>query len=266
MNIVQRWRDWREEDALSLSTGAAMIAEEEGSGASIPRVHGELDALAASVRVPPTSSPPDKLARILHHLFEDEGFRGDIEDYDNPVNSCIDHVLIRRRGLPILLAIVVIEVAERVDVALDGIGYPGHFLVGTRGEPRAYIDPFHRGMIRSEADLELDLQRMLGREPSPEESARAMGPLSPVDIMLRVSNNLMRTWLKRGDVRAALRNAERRVGLRDDIPEMVRDRGLLRARLGEREHAVQDLSHYLAHAPDAPDAANVSMQLSMLLR
>ena len=268
MSLAHDWSAWLDGfgDDIPLDQACVRLAAEEGSGASLGPVQDALDALAAGVRVPPGATGVQGIARVVHRLFTEEDFHGEVENYDDPRNSCIDVVLRTQRGLPIVLSVVMIEVARRSGVRLDAVGFPGHFLVGTRDEePRFFIDPFRRGLIRRVEDLEVELSRRLGRTPGPAELNRALAPTGPRDVLLRISNNLLRSWLNRGDFTGALRNAERRVGLRPEVPELRRDRGLLMAKLGQRDVAVADLQHYLAERPTAEDAQRVSVQLTMLL-
>lgn len=96
----------------------------------------ELDVLAAECPTPTRDG-------VMHHLFGSGRFVGDRADYHRWQNSCIDHVLRVRRGMPITLAVVAIEVARRVGVRLAGVGMPGHFLVGDPADPGWFADPFH---------------------------------------------------------------------------------------------------------------------------
>lgn len=261
--VEGRWTRWLEPygDNPPLDEAAARLATEEGGDGA--RVPAALDALAAGVGS--GRDPVEQLARLVQHLFVELGFRGDDEEYDHPRNSCIDQVIERRRGLPILLSVVTMEVGRRAGLPLLGIGYPGHFLVGTTTQPALYIDPFDGGRIRRSAELVADLGRRLGRDPNRADIAAALGPTSPRDMLLRMSTNLFQSWMERDRPQDALRNAERRVALRPESPELRRDRGLLRAQLGERDAAVDDLGTYLGERPDAADATRVRWQLSVLL-
>jgi regulator of sirC expression with transglutaminase-like and TPR domain len=263
--VEARWAAWREErgEELPLDEAAARLAIEEGSATTVDEVRGRLDALAAGVGG--GRSDAERLARLVRHLFSEVGFKGDEDDYDDPRNSRIDEVLTRRRGLPILLSVVTMEVARRVDLELHGVGFPGHFLVGTTGEPKVFLDPFAGGAIRRPSDLSASLAVQLGRTPEPAELASSLRPVSPVELLARMSSNLVQAWLRRGRVDDALRNADRRVALRPDVPEYRRDRGTLRARVGLRELAALDLGAWLAERPDAPDASRVRWQLTLLL-
>ena len=263
--LAERWERYLGEHRghPPLDEACAMLAAEEGSSATVEGVREALDALAIGAG---SSDPRTALARLIHRLFVDEGLRGEEVEYDHPGNSCIDDVLIRRQGLPLLLSIITSEVGRRVGVPLDVIGFPGHVIVATREDPRIFLDPFRGGARRTVDDLALALGRHLGREPDPAELSEALSPTPPVDLLLRMCNNLVGSWIRRGDLAGALRNADRRVGLRPDVHLLRRERGLLHARLGQHTLAARDLEHYLAHSPGAPDASRVAVQLSLVLR
>ena len=177
--VEARWARWLAPhgDAPPLDEAAARIASEEGGDGT--GVSAALDALAAGVGT--ARDPVEQLARLVQHLFGEIGFRGDDEEYDHPRNSCIDQVLERRRGLPILLSTITMEVGRRIGLPLYGIGYPGHFLVGTTTSPVLYLDPFDGGRLRRTTELVADLGRRLGRDPEPLRHRR----LSRADLAPR---------------------------------------------------------------------------------
>jgi len=114
-------------DAPPLDRAVALIAADEQPGLVPEDVLAQLDQLAAGLRLPPLCEPVQTVARLHHHLFVELGFRGDEEDYDAPRNSLLDQVLTRRRGLPILLSVVYVEVAKRRGIAVDPVGFPVTF-------------------------------------------------------------------------------------------------------------------------------------------
>ena len=147
-------------------------------------------------------------------LGDRHGFEGDKRRYDRPENSMLDLVLETRRGLPILLSVVYVEVGRRAGLPICGVGLPGHFVVGHfGGSPPVLMDPFHRGTV-------------LGEQP--------VKPWRPHEIGLRMLNNLVGSYERRGDLVRTLRAAEMRLEL--PVDAAVRDqletelRGL-RARL-----------------------------------
>jgi regulator of sirC expression with transglutaminase-like and TPR domain len=164
-----------------------------------------LDALGA--RLARACAATDGSARAQAHacaslLGTEVGFAGDAERYDEPRNSMLDIVLERRRGLPILLSVVYVEVARRAGVPLAGIGLPGHFVVGHVGTaPPLLLDPFAGG-----APVAGDAPGHLVR------------PWGSLEIAMRMLNNLVGAYQRRGNVAAALRAAEMRLLLPADEP------------------------------------------------
>ena len=130
-------------------------------------------------------------------LSERHSFDGNRSDYGDPRNSMLDLVLERRTGLPISLSVLWVAVARRASVALDGVGLPGHYVVGHFGaDPPLLLDPFNRGgVVRDEF-------------PAP-----LVRPWSAQETVLRMLNNLVRSWLERGDLTRALRAADLRLAV-----------------------------------------------------
>jgi regulator of sirC expression with transglutaminase-like and TPR domain len=250
-------------DDLPLDRAAALLAADEQPGVDPDAIVAALDELARGARLPRGVDAFQAVARLNHYLFEELGFDGDSDAYDDPVNSYLDQVLERRRGLPILLSLVYVEIARRRGVDIDPIGFPGHFIVSPRGsEPRFFVDPFRRGaIVRLDAALK-DLEDKIG-----ETGANAGFYLSPVSgrqVLIRMTVNLKGSWLRRGDHTAALRNVERLLVLVPEAVDERRDRGLLLARLGRDAEAITDLASYLGLRPNAPDARQIAATLAKL--
>lgn len=143
-------------------------------------------------------TPAEEVAACRAVLGAEHGFAGERSGYDEPVNSMLDQVLARRRGLPILLSVIYVEVARRAGVPLRGVGLPGHFVVGHfGGGPVVLLDPFAGG------------DPVEGPVP-----AALMRPWSAHEIALRMLNNLVGSFLRRGNLGAALRAA----GMRLELP------------------------------------------------
>ncbi len=181
-------------DVLALALGAEFRAV-DATGA-IDR----LDGLGAelSPAVAQTSGSPQELAAACGRLLGGQhGFAGDRDRYHHPDNSMLDLVLLRRRGLPILLSVVYIEVARRAGIPLAGVGLPGHFVVGYFGtDPPLLLDPFTGGDI-------VDTH-------APQRLVR---PWRAHEIAVRMLNNLVIGYQQRGDLAAALRAARMRLML-----------------------------------------------------
>lgn len=257
----------REGDALPLDEGCAWIAAEERPSLDVPKLLGRLDELARGLYVPPEAPAYEVVARLNHHLFEEWGFSGDLDDYEAPRNSLLDQVIQRRQGLPILLCVVYLEVARRVGAAVDGIGFPGHFLVAPRAkeEPRFFVDPFHGGRILREQQLWERLRTVARGQPVSRATFEQLtAPVNSRYVLVRINNNLKGAWLRRGDVPAALRAVERLLLLEPDLLEEQRDRGLMLAHLGKRDEALEELRTYLDRWPNAPDRRRIEDRIAEL--
>lgn len=198
-------------DELALALAAELRdVDAEGAFAELERLGAEVGALAPS-------GPGEQAAALAEVLGARHGFAGDSEEYDRPDNSMLDLVLERRRGLPILVSAVYIEVARRAGIDLGGVGLPGHFLVGHFGAaPPILLDPFDGGTV---------IEPGVGFHPR---------RWSPHQTALRMLNNLLGSYERRADLGRAIRVAEMRlelpVGKAEEAALSAELRGL-RARL-----------------------------------
>jgi regulator of sirC expression with transglutaminase-like and TPR domain len=177
-----------------LDLGALLIAAHARRDLDIDEELGRLDALAAGC-------PEPTLDGIVGHLFDDLGFQGDVEEYSHPRNSLLDEVLDRRRGIPITLSVVLLEVARRLHVPLDGVGMPGHFLVRDRVDPDLFVDPFWRVQL-DRAGCEKIFHALHGPNAKLEE--RFLEPVGNRAILARMLTNLRRSFAGVGDRTGAL--------------------------------------------------------------
>ena len=224
----------------------------------------QLDALADEAR--PTVlrawSDEARVRALNQFLFDEQGFKGNREQYEDPRNSLLPDVLERRIGIPISLSLVYLEVAGRLGLPTEGIGFPGHFLVRYRGrQDDQMIDPF-RGTILGEEQLGALLREALG-------GAAVLGraqiqPIRTRDFLVRLVANLKRHYTQARDLDSALQCSERLIQLLPDEPTEVRDRGLLYEALECWDAARSDLRHFLAVCPDDPSAAKVRGRLETL--
>lgn len=128
------------EPAIPLDEAALVLAAATRGTGEVEAGLAALDALAAEV-------PAPTLDGLRALLFRDLGFAGNAEDYHDPANSWLDEVIERRVGIPITLAVLMLEVGRRVGIPLAGVSMPGHFLVRDKVDPGVYIDPFARGQV-----------------------------------------------------------------------------------------------------------------------
>lgn len=256
---------------MTLDTHLAAIAVEEaaarGEVVEADELLAQLDQLARGVRMPPTCSVHEAVARLNLHLFDGEGFVAAVEDYGQPESSLLDRVLERRRALPILLCAVYMEVARRCGVSFEGVGFPGHFLIRpASAEPMFYLDPYHRGRVVDEDRLRDQLARVRGRRVRDDELAAALRPVPLEHIRIRVDNNLKGARLRAKDVEGAIRATRRMLEVVPHLPGEQRELAVMRAHVGRVDEAVAGLTSYLAAHPDSRQAADLTALLAELQR
>lgn len=174
---------------VPLAEALFLLAEARPDGGS-PAAAG-IDALDAIA----LTCPDATVEGLIRHVFVDEGFAGDRTDYHDPRNSYLDEVVRRRVGMPITLAVVLVEVGRRLDIDLVGVGLPGHFLVREQQNPEGFIDPYHSGArIGSDACL-ARFRSIHGDHAAFHESY--LDPVPSRSIVHRVLNNLTVTFRSR---------------------------------------------------------------------
>ena len=245
----------RPDKEVDLAETALLIAQEEYPDLDRGRYLGILHHLAmeAKRRIGDEAEPYGIVNALSEYLFDEEGFRGNEDNYYDPRNSFLNEVLDRRLGIPITLSLVYMEVGHRLALPIVGVGMPGHFLVKylAPGE-EIIIDPFHRGIILNEEDCTDLLTRISGRPISFQRLYLAS--LSKREILTRMLNNLKGIYLARQDYRRALGVVKRLLLINpQDLGEILL-RGLSRYRLDDLAGALADLEAYLARAPDAADS------------
>ncbi|MBB82864.1 MAG: hypothetical protein CL931_03535 [Deltaproteobacteria bacterium] len=256
------------ESQQGLAEGALILAAEvrpEVDVASGLEVFAEI-AERTRPLVDAAASPSAAVETLNHALFELERFRGNQDQYDDPRNSFLDEVLERRRGLPITLSVVYVEIARQLGLEAYGIGFPGHFLakvVGVNDLPdrEMIIDPFFgkvlslddcadrvRAAAGDHVDLDLDWLR----------------PVTAVEIYVRMLNNLKMGYLRRGDGLGALGCFDRIVVLLPDAAYEFRDRGMLLERMDCVHAAIDDYTRFLELAPEDESARPIRARRDVL--
>lgn len=231
---------------------ALLIARDFRPQLSVEEELGRIDRIADSLgRIDQGTSPRVQALALAAHLGERYGFTGNANHYFEPENSYLDQVLARRRGIPVTLSIVYAAVGRRMGLAVELIGFPGHFLARVGGDEGVLIDPFFGGRIVGEAELKGLAARFLG-------SAERLGPqhVAPCGLqplVVRMLVNLKHAHERRGDHASALLACDRLFDL-TGAADFRRDRGFHALSLGAVEAAMNDLEAYLESERRAPDA------------
>ncbi len=228
----------------------------------------QLDDLAAAVRprLYPQASPEAAVTELAGYLFGECGFRGNQEEYYDPRNSYLNDVLERRTGIPITLSVVLIETGARLGLGIEGVGFPGHFLVrvaGSRGP--LLLDPFFGGRPIGERELLARYRSFVGSD-APALPPDALATTGTPAILTRMLRNLLRAYLDQKDHALALAAADLLLVLVPDSADEVRVRGLLYEHLECFGAALGDFRRYLELAPEAPDAERIRERVARLVR
>lgn len=269
----------RPDAALRLDEGSLLISEIAHPRLNHARYIHELDALAADVWAALGASArllrPDQATRrstaqrvletMVETLARRERFHGADESYGDPRNSFLDDVLERRQGLPIVLSIVYLEVARRLGAPLQGVGLPAHFMVkwplSADEGGDIFVDVYNGGELLDEPTCRQFILRLLSPQVARTFDPSWSRAISTRQILTRVLYNLKLVYLHRGDTASALDVIDRLVLLRPDMPQELRDRGLLRLAMGEALLAAADITAYLERAPDAPEHARLRRRI-----
>jgi regulator of sirC expression with transglutaminase-like and TPR domain len=256
----------REDASIDLAAATLAIARTEYPALD-PRYYlGCLEALAQRVRSRMRSSPTarETIALLNRVLFDEEGLRGNRDDYYDPRNSFLNDVLDRKLGIPITLSVIYLDVARRVGFPIAGTGMPGHFLLKhydvVAGE--ILIDPFNRGRIVCNADCQQRLNEIYSGEL--ELQPEFLKAVTHREILIRVLNNLRQIYFTQRNFQKGLRILDLLLAIPPMSPELLRERGLVRLNLEQYFGAAQDLGAYLQLQPEAEDADDVSETLDML--
>jgi regulator of sirC expression with transglutaminase-like and TPR domain len=252
----------RPDPEIDLAGGALCIAADARPALDPAPTLEALDALADRVRLRLDRGDDDAtvIERLHDVLYREVGLRApSAAEYHDAKNSELDRVVARRMGLPITLAIVELEVAWRIGLALHGIGLPGHFIVG--GPSGTLIDPAGGGRSLTPDDCQALLRRSLG-----EGVLFHVGLLRRAgrrEILARVLRNLRSVHLSRRDWPTALGVVDLLMVVEPTDPDHGRDRGLLLGRMGRFSEAIACLARYLEERPDGHDVQDVQQVVAI---
>lgn len=258
----------QQDDSIPLFEAALAIAQDADPQLDLAAPQAELDLLAAKLqqRLPSDASHVQKLRMLNHFFYHELGFAGNVNDYYTPDNSYLHRVIATRRGIPISLAVVYMELAQQIGLNVEGISFPGHFLMKLSIQSGDIIlDPFN-GASLSREDLEERLEPYFAQQDYPTDIPLAtyLQAAQPRDILVRMLRNLKALFIAHPYWQRVLGVQQRLVILLPDEITERRDRGLAYANLECPQAALQDLEAYLAERPHAADAEVLRSRLPEL--
>jgi len=253
------------DDELPLLGTALLIARDEYPELDPSLYAAQVDRYADALRpqVPEDADLAARLTAINKYLFEELGFAGNDAQYDDPRNSYVNEVVDRKLGIPISLAVIQIEVTRRLGLPLDGISFPGHFLVRLPVDDGILVlDPFNKGRpVGAEELRERASTHLGGQAPDDQQLLQILAPATHRMILMRMLRNLKGLYLDMEDWERVARTADRLLKLAPGTAEALRDRGLAYRELGYTRGAREDLVRYLQVLPEADDVEAIRTTL-----
>jgi regulator of sirC expression with transglutaminase-like and TPR domain len=261
------------DEKIDLARACLMIAQDAYPGLEIDRYLGDIErmALRLRTRLPQSGDAEERVVALNQYLFGDLGFQGNADDYYDPRNSYLNEVLDRRIGIPITLSILYMEVGRRVGLPLEGISFPGHFLVRLRMRGGTLVlDPFTSGAPLSEAELRERLQRVIPQGVADNVPVaelpmdQFLEPATNRQILSRLLRTLKGIYRETDKPERMLAVLNRMLVLSPGASAELRDRGLLYHRLECWRPALKDLTDYSEREPDAADLDEVRAKVMEL--
>jgi regulator of sirC expression with transglutaminase-like and TPR domain len=255
-----------------LLEAATSLAQDEYPELDVQQVLGDVDQLLARLRrrLPADAAPLQRLRALNQFFFHDLSFGGNVNDYYDPDNSYLNAVLRTRRGIPISLAVLWMELAQGLGLQARGVAFPGHFMLKvTLPKGQVVIDPFTgKSLSREELSERLEPYKrsngLVGDFDVP--LGLYLQPAAPREIIARMLRNLKEIHRAQEDWQRAIAVQDRLVALLPEAWGEHRDRGLAHAEQGNTALAVRDLETYLAHAEEALDLDAVAERVAALRR
>ena len=255
-----------------LLEAVASLAQDEYPELDVQQVLGDVDQLLARVqrRLPADAAALHRLRVLNQFFFVDLGFGGNVNDFYDPDNSYLHAVLRTRRGIPISLAVLWMELAQGLRLDARGVGFPGHFMVKVHlPKGQVVLDPF-TGHSLSREELAERLEPYRRRSAEDEDAEVPLGlylqTASPREILARMLRNLKEIHRAQEDWGRLVPVLDRLIVLQPDAWPEYRDRGLAHAALGHKQQAVPDLEAYLRHTDAGQDLDAITDRVAELKR
>ena len=245
------------DSSFNIAACALIIAQHEYPSLDIPGYLQQLDQIAdrLRVRLPADAGKPHVISMLNHYLFRELGYAGNRDDYYDPRNSFLNDVIDRRIGIPITLSILYVEIGRRVGVNLQGVSFPGHFLVKyVTDQGVIVLDPFNSGISLSEADLRERLRQSGGGVDNLDMPLGALlRPATAHEIMVRLAGNLKAIYTAAGELEKAVAMTSLILCVNPDDTRELRDRATMYRQLFCYRAALADFERLVEIDVDAAE-------------
>jgi regulator of sirC expression with transglutaminase-like and TPR domain len=248
-----------DDSEIDLAEAALIIAKDEYPELDIGRYLEQIDQFALDVaeRLEESSDAEVIISTLNDYLFEEQGFSGNMDDYYDPKNSLLNDVIDRRRGIPISLSIIYLETGRRLGLDLEGVCFPGHFLVRFNvGQGTIVLDPFFGGVSLSEDELEFRLSRLTDHETQ-ETLEELLAPASNKSILERVLRNLRGIYMQNATHEKALNTCNKILSLTPANAQEYRLRGSIYQAMECHSLALADFRRYLKLEPETEESERI---------
>jgi regulator of sirC expression with transglutaminase-like and TPR domain len=265
-----RWQEIASgpDERINLAEAAFLLAGGEYPGLDVAAYLARIEEIAAKLRVRLREDmpPAERILALNRYLFGELGFAGNAAEYYDPRNSYLNEVLDRRLGIPISLSVVYLEIGRRIGLPLQGVAFPGHFLVKCVVRDGAIVlDPYGKGASLSLDDLCTRLRVLRnGIEPDAGQVRMMLAVASNKEIIARMLRNLKGIYLQRREFTKAVAAIDCVIALAPQAADEYRDRGRLHLEMECFRAALADLRSYLLLKPDAEDAIVVRQKAAEL--
>ena len=257
------------EEAIDLAEAALLIATHAYPDLDVAHHLARIEVLAKTLesRIQPDSGPSQRILALNQYMFAELGFTANEKDYYDPRNSCLNDVLDRRVGIPITLSLLYMEIGARIGLPLEGVSFPGHFLVKCAlPEGTVVLDPYAGGVSLGAADLQKRLRDVRGDEDSNAIVTSMLSAAGKKEIVLRLLRNLKAIYLRSQQFDRALPIMHWIIATAPDHPPELRDRGMIYQELECSRAALADFERYLELSPGCDDRDEIRGRIVELQR
>lgn len=252
---------------INLAQAALMVARLEYPELDVDTYMQRIHTLASDIRssLPANPNAAEILSRLNQALFIEQGFEGNSSHYYDPRNSFLNDVLDRKLGIPTSLSILYMELASELGVPLDGVSFPGHFLVKLEIDDGAIVlDPYFGGVSLTEDDLEDRIQEYYGEQIKRHHYQGLLATSSKKDIIVRVMRNLRDLYMQDKQWAKALTMADTMLGLDTDKADAFKARGVIYDKLECCQPALRDYKEWLRLDPGSQDNQDIRKRVAEL--